>query len=150
MRHKADPNLDYDIIFKDDEEIHEGVKMQFSFLTQVPGGDAKEAGRGKKNQNEWRHIHARIPDEEWDARFEQLMFLNLIDVPEDYYIDNLYLSRPEELKAIFTKLEEDNLSYIQNQQESEQQLEYLSVAEEQAHNKLQHKHDSHTKARNEL
>ena len=64
------------------------------------------------------------------------MFLNLIDVPEDYYIDNLYLSRPEELKAIFTKLEEDNLSYIQNQQESEQQLEYLSVAEEQAHNKL--------------
>ena len=33
MRHKADPDLDYDIIFKDDEEIHEGVKMQFSFLT---------------------------------------------------------------------------------------------------------------------
>ena len=58
------------------------------------------------------------------------MFLNLIDVPEDYYVDNLYLSRPEELKAIFTKLEEDNLSYIQNQQEAEQQLEYLTVAEE--------------------
>ena len=30
-RHKADPDLDFDIVFKDDEEIHEGVKMQFSF-----------------------------------------------------------------------------------------------------------------------
>ena len=47
------------------------------------------------------------------------MFLNLIDVPKDYYIDNLYLSRPDELKSIFTKLEEDNLSYIQSQQEAE-------------------------------
>ena len=61
------------------------------------------------------------------------MFLNLIDVPKDYYIDNLYLSRPDELKSIFTKLEEDNLSYIQSQQEAEQQLEYLTQAEEQNH-----------------
>lgn len=35
MRHKADPDLDYDIIFKDDEEIHDQVKMQFSFLAQM-------------------------------------------------------------------------------------------------------------------
>ena len=33
MRHKADPELDYDIIFKDDDEIHDHVKMQFTFLT---------------------------------------------------------------------------------------------------------------------
>ena len=99
MRHKADPDLDYDIIFKDDEEIHEGVKMQFSFLTQIPGGggNVQQEGRGKKNQNEWRHIHARITDEEWENRFEQLMFLNLIDVPEDYYVDRLYLTSPSEL-----------------------------------------------------
>ena len=40
------------------------------------------------------------------------MFLNLIDVPEDYYVDRLYLTSPSELTQIFTKLEEDNLSYI--------------------------------------
>lgn len=34
MRHKADPDLDYDIIFKDDDDIHDSIKMQFSFLLQ--------------------------------------------------------------------------------------------------------------------
>jgi len=29
--HKADPRLDYDIIFKSDDDIHDGRKMQFSF-----------------------------------------------------------------------------------------------------------------------
>lgn len=27
MRHKADPDLDYDIVFKDDDEIHDNIKM---------------------------------------------------------------------------------------------------------------------------
>ena len=34
MRHKADPELDYDVVFKDDDEIHDNIKMQFTFLTQ--------------------------------------------------------------------------------------------------------------------
>ena len=29
--HKANPRLDYDLIFKADEEILDGVKLQFSF-----------------------------------------------------------------------------------------------------------------------
>ena len=33
-QHKANPDLDYDIVFTDDEEIHEGVKMRFSFQNQ--------------------------------------------------------------------------------------------------------------------
>ena len=36
--HKANPYLDYDIVYKDDEEIHEGVKMQFAYLSQLTGG----------------------------------------------------------------------------------------------------------------
>ena len=41
MRHKADPDLDYDIVFKDDDDIHDNIKMDFSFLTQ----------QGPANQN---------------------------------------------------------------------------------------------------
>jgi hypothetical protein len=36
QRHKTDPELDYDIVFNDDDEIHDGVKMQFSFLASFP------------------------------------------------------------------------------------------------------------------
>ena len=45
------------------------------------------------------------------------MALNLIDVPDDYYLDELFFSNPEDLKNIFQKLEEDNLSLIKEQQE---------------------------------
>ena len=31
-KHKMDPYLDYEIVYKDDEEIHEHKRMQFSFL----------------------------------------------------------------------------------------------------------------------
>ena len=67
-RHKEDPDLDYDIIFKDDEDIHDGIKMQFTFLTQ-PNFQAQD-GRIKKQTNEWRRIHKEIPNEEWEIRFQ--------------------------------------------------------------------------------
>ena len=114
MRHKADPDLDYDIVFKDDEEIHDNTKMNFSFLTQqVPAGQDKITH--KRTNREWRAIHATIPDVEWEQRFEQLMKLSLVDVPDDYYRDELFFTDPEELMMIFSKLEEDNLSKIHEQ-----------------------------------
>ena len=30
--HKNNPDLDYDIVFKDDDDIHDNEKMEFSFL----------------------------------------------------------------------------------------------------------------------
>lgn len=43
------------------------------------------------------------------------MKLSLIDVPEDYYTDELSFSDPDKLKEIFEKLEEDSLSMIHDQ-----------------------------------
>ncbi len=45
-RHKADADLDFDIIFKDDEEIHEGIKMQFSFQNQANQGNMDSRKKG--------------------------------------------------------------------------------------------------------
>jgi len=38
QRHKADPFLDYDIVYKDDEEIHEQARMQFGYLEKFNTG----------------------------------------------------------------------------------------------------------------
>ena len=43
------------------------------------------------------------------------MLLSLIDVPDNYYRDELSFSDPEKLKEIFEKLEEDSLSMIHDQ-----------------------------------
>ena len=115
MRHKADPELDYDVVFKDDDEIHDNIKMQFTFLTQQNA--MNQTNPNRRQTKEWRAIHASIPDEEWEYRFNQLMDLNLIDVPDNYYDDRLFFSNPDEIKQFFDKLEEDNLSKIHQAQE---------------------------------
>ena len=43
------------------------------------------------------------------------MELSLIEVPANYYQDVLYFTNPADLMAIFSKLEEDNLSKIHEQ-----------------------------------
>jgi len=53
----------------------------------------------------------------------------LIDVPGDYYKEKLYFKDPEDLKQIFSKLEEENLSKIHEQQELTQALEVLAARE---------------------
>lgn len=123
-RHKADPDLDYDIIFKDDEDIHEAVKMEFSFLTSFHLDN-----RAKRASKEFRAIHAAIPNHEWEHRFDQLMELRLIEVPENFFDEKLFFNNPEDLKAIFAKLEEENLSFIHLQQEQAQMFEVLAQRE---------------------
>ena len=65
--HKADPYLDYDIVYKDDEEIHEQERMSFGYLANFNSGGPNARGRG---QREWPQFHAQITDKEWDDRFE--------------------------------------------------------------------------------
>lgn len=68
--HKADPRLDFDIIFKDDEDIHEGVKMEFSFLNQPGQKDMNATMQGtKKSKNDYSD-HGKMTDEDWEHRFE--------------------------------------------------------------------------------
>ena len=47
--------------------------------------------------------------EDWEYRYEQLLDLHLVDVPANYYDDTLFFSDPEDLKQIFSKIEEENL-----------------------------------------
>lgn len=57
------------------------------------------------------------------------MDLHLIDVPEDFYKEKLFFKDPDDLKQIFSKLEEENLSKIHEQQELTQALEILAHRE---------------------
>ena len=64
-----------------------------------------------------------MTDKDWENRFDQLMSLHLIDVPDDYYDDELKLKDPNELKQIFDKMEQTNLKNIGRTQENEHAFE---------------------------
>jgi hypothetical protein len=51
-------------------------------------------------------------DKDWDTKFEQLFLEELIDIPEDFFDEELYYSNTNELSDIFTDLEEKNLYLI--------------------------------------
>ena len=59
------------------------------------------------------------------------MNLHLIDVPDDYYKDELQFKDPNQLKSIFNALEQDNLKKISQMQENEQAYENLVQKENQ-------------------
>ena len=77
------------------------------------------------------------------------MKLSLIDVSDDYYKDELFFSDPEELKQIFIKLEDDNLSKIHEQQEMAHAFEALVTKEAKVRERLQHNFDEQSKTRDE-
>ena len=64
--HMADPRLDYDIIFKTDDEIHDGEKMVFSFH----GKDAVQGQetRPKKESKDYGD-HAQMTLADWELAF---------------------------------------------------------------------------------
>ena len=47
-----------------------------------------------------------------EARFEQLLNLDLIDVPDDFYEDEILYDQPEQLLERFTALEDANLKNV--------------------------------------
>ena len=66
-----------------------------------------------------------MTDKNWEEKFQQLMEEDLIDLPEDYFDEELYYTDPNELSEIFTDLEEKNLYLIHMSQDVEQSLEKL-------------------------
>lgn len=46
------------------------------------------------------------------ARFEQLLELDLVELPDDYYDDKLFFDNPDDLEEKYNQLEQDNLFYI--------------------------------------
>ena len=43
-----------------------------------------------------------MTDKDWDAKFELLMNEDLVDLPEDYFTEDIYYNDPNELNEIFT------------------------------------------------
>ena len=82
--------------------------MQFSFLNEptgtANGNQVAVTGIRKPGTKEWRQIHASIPDSEWEFRFQQLLDLHLIDVPDNFYDDKLFFTNPNDLQAHFDRL----------------------------------------------
>lgn len=77
-----------------------------------------------------------MTDSDWDRKFEQLMVEDLIDLPEDFFDEELRFSDPNELNDIFTILEEKNLYFIHMSQELEQAIEGQSQQFEELQTKL--------------
>ena len=108
-----------DLIFGEDEDIHEGIKLSDIDDTtlqrnpttmSVPANKPREGGkRDSKNKT----INRTNCTEAWlAARFEQLMSLDLVELPDNYYEDKLFFDETDALDQKFSQLEEDNLFYI--------------------------------------
>lgn len=67
--------------------------------------------------------------EDWSLRFDQLLKLYLIDVDEKYYDESLPFTDPNELEYKFEALETQNLFYITQLQNMEEQLEINNEAD---------------------
>ena len=57
---------------------------------------------------------------DWETKFDKLMHHDLIEIPANFYNEDLYFTDPSDLSAIFTELEEKNLFMIHMRQEVEQ------------------------------
>jgi len=109
-----------EIIFGEDDEIHEGIKLDtLDNLLQNSStlNMAKQVSAipGKKEKKEKQRSFARdqpISDQLWKTRFEQLLKLDLVELEDDYYEDKLFFTNPDVLDQKFTILEEENLFYI--------------------------------------
>lgn len=62
--HMANPALDYDIIFKNDDEIHDGEKLVFSFH----GKDGAQQTDGRKKSKDYSD-HAKMTPKDWENAF---------------------------------------------------------------------------------
>lgn len=64
-----------------------------------------------------------MTEADWSKRFDELIELDLIELPEKFYEDELYFKNTEQLDDLFTNLEEKNLSLINKIQEIDENLE---------------------------
>lgn len=53
-----------------------------------------------------------MTDRDWEAKFEMLISEDLIDLPKDFFDEDLFFDNPHDLNNIFSELEEKNLYLI--------------------------------------
>ena len=94
----------------------------FSFLPEMAALLKKEETSNKSKGKEVKSKQAKNEDI-LDKKFEQLLEMDLIDVGEDFYDEEILFDSPDQLMDIYSMLEEQNLKMISNCQDVELQLE---------------------------
>ena len=64
-----------------------------------------------------------MSDADWEAKFFDLLEKDLIDVPDDFYHDEILYDHPDQLLARFEYLEDANLKNVLKTQDIEESLE---------------------------
>ena len=82
------------------------------------GAQGKSSSKGKEVKSK-----QAKNDDFHDQRFEQLLEMDLIDVGDDFYDEEILFKDPNQLMEIYSLLEEQNLKKISECQDVELQLE---------------------------
>ncbi len=91
------------------EDIHE----QYQLTTSIKEVVAKTNDTKKVKKSTTTMIKKKdLVTADLDKRFDELLELNLIEMPEEYYEEKVYFESTEALNELFTKLEEENLAKI--------------------------------------
>ena len=64
-----------------------------------------------------------MTEKDWEAKFEMLMAEDLIDLPDNLRVENLFFDDPNQMDEIFSELEERNLYLIHRKQEIDNAVE---------------------------
>ena len=138
---KAKQNKEDDhIIFRNDEEIHGDIRFDLLDELQTTNANFGQSMPGRRGNNARVDIRERMTDRDWEQRFNQLMSLHLIDVPDNYYKDDLQFNDPNQLKTIFNDLEVLNLKMINQMQENELGYETLVNKEQELKRRMDKKY----------
>ena len=84
---------------------------------------SQKSGGGVPTQLNWKQRREMMTEEDFSDRFDELFALNLIEVDEDFYDEELYFRDPDALTNQFVNLEDNNLQQIHALQSLEQNLE---------------------------
>ncbi len=75
-------------------------------------GGSLYSNASKKQARNNRVSLQNLTPEDWSFLFEHLMELDLIDIPDEYYKEEIFFKDPNQFNDKFTVLEENNLFLI--------------------------------------
>jgi hypothetical protein len=101
--------------------MREDVKRVYINVIIIIG--RKDAG------SEFKFVRQEMSADDWEAKFEYCLENFLIDVPAEFYLEEIQFQNTHEISEKFAELEEKNLFLISSVQEIEQSLEELKNEE---------------------
>ena len=122
MALKESKKAKYKDEWKKKQKDQKDTYNDFSFLPEMAALLKKEQTQNKSKGKEVKSKQAKNEDF-LDQKFEQLLEMDLIDVGEDFYDEEILFENPGQLMEIYSLLEEQNLKMISNCQDVELQLE---------------------------